>query len=194
MGKCLPSHRSGSVSAELMASEDFIMVMRSDGKIMEFTVPLLVRDLIAAYPQHSVVHSEDGTCRSLSPDKKLVPGQLYRLLLIPKSPSLSKDVVLSESKIINNSRLEGRISRERRASTRLPSSVQSLQNGSGIIRVKMVISKKELEAFLSECSKNDKSVEEGLIQLQCKAKEGYVAKRSSGRWRPLLQSIAEEAN
>jgi len=170
------------------------MVTKSDGKIMEFMAPLLVRDLMAAYPQHSLVHSEDATCsRSLSPDKKLVPGQLYRLLLIPNSPSLSKDAVLTEAKSIYNSSLERRISREKLASTRPPPSRKSAQNGSGIIRVKMVISKQELEAMLSDRSVKEKSL---LLHLQRKVqyvKEDHVATRrcSNAGWRPSLESILE---
>jgi len=187
MGNCHPSHGSGRVSEEFTGEEEFIVVTRSDGKIMEYTPPLLVRDLMAAYPQHSLVHSEDATCLSLSPDKKLVPGQPYRLLRTPNSPSLSKNAVLSEAESIDN----GRISRERRVSTRVLSSVKNVQNGSRIIRVKTVISKRELEALLSECSKEKKSVEQVMIQLQCKAKEEQVAKRCSTGWRPSLQSIPE---
>jgi hypothetical protein len=184
MGNCLPSHGSGRLSADFMRREEFIVVTRSDGKMMEYTAPLLVRDLMAAYPQHSLVHSEDATCRSLSPDKKLLPGQLYRLLLVPNSPSLSKDAVLSEAKSIDN----GRISRKSRASTRPPSSVKCVQNGSSIMRVKIVIPKRELQALLS-----DKSL---LLQRQCKAqyvKEDYVTARkcSNDRWRPSLESIPE---
>lgn len=129
MGNCLPSRGYGHVSAHLVGREEFIMVTRSDGKIMEFTAPLVVKDLISAYPQHSVVHSQDEKFRSLSPNQKLVPGQLYRLLLIPNSPS----------------------------------SLTRTQNGSGIMRVHMVISEQELQALLSDpCTK-----EKSLFRRRC---------------------------
>lgn len=191
MGNCVASHGSERVSAESMDREEFVMVTRSDGKIMEYTPPVLVRDLMAAYPQHSVVHSEDATCCPLSQDKKLmVPGQLYRLLVNPNLPSLSKEAVLSEAKSIEN----GRISRERRASTGPPSSVKSEEDGSGIMTVKMVISKRELEALLSDRSMKENSL---LLQLQSKAQyvqEDYIGRRrycSNDGWRPLLESIPE---
>nr|ADE77477.1 unknown [Picea sitchensis] len=193
MGNCMPSHGSGRVSAELISREKFTMVTRPDGKIMEYTAPLLVRDLMAAYPQHSVVHSKDPTCRSLSPDEKLVSGQLYSLLLIPNSPPpLPKDGVLSEAKSIDNGRFEGTVSGERCSSTRPPSSVKCVENGGGVIRVKMVISKRELEAFLSDRSMKEKS--SLLPRLQSKmAKEDYGATRKccSRGWRPLLEDIPE---
>jgi len=193
MGNSLQCYGSGRLSADFMGPEELIMVTRSDGKIMEFTAPFLVRDLMAAYPQHSVAHSKDAACRCLSPDKKLVPGQLYRLLLIPKSPSLSKDADISGAKsIYNNSLDQGRISREWHATTRPPSSRKSVQNGSGIIRVKMVISKEELAAMLSDRSVKEKSL---LLHLQRKAqyvKEDYVTTRCiDDRWRPSLESILE---
>lgn len=170
------------------------MVMRSDGKIMEYTPPLLVRDLMAVYPQHSVFHSEDATCRPLSPDQTLVPGQLYRLLIIPDLPSLSKDAVISEATSIDNGRIEGRTSSERPASTRPPPSVTCVENSSGIIRVKMVMSKRELEALLSHGSIKEKPF---LPDLQCKAhyvKEDYViTRRRCGNygWKASLESIPE---
>lgn len=191
MGNCLPSRGFGNLSAHLMGREELIMVMKSDGKKMEIMAPLVVRDLMAAYPQHSVVHSKDAKCRSLSPDEKLVPRQLYRLLIMPNySPSLSKDAVLAEAKTIDN----GRINRERRASTGPASSFKCVQNGSGILRVKMVITKRELEALLSDdyCVK-DKPL---LLQRECKAeyvKEDYVTRSSHSNdgWRPSLESIRE---
>lgn len=187
MGNCVPSHALGRVSEEFTGEEEFIMVTRSDGKIMEYTPPLLARDLMATYPQHSLVHSENATCLSLSPEQKLVPGQLYRLLLIPNSPSLSKEAVLSEATSTDN----GGSTREKRASTRLASSVKCVQNDSGTVRVKMVISKRKLEALLSECSGKEKTVEQVMMQLQCKGKEEQVAKRCCAGWRPSLQSIPE---
>lgn len=187
MGNCLPSRGSGHVSAHFVGREEFIMVTRSNCKIMEFTAPLVVKDPISAYPQHLVVHSQDAKCRSLSPNQKLLPGQLYRLLLIPNSPSLSKEAVISEATSTDN----GGITREKRASTRLASSVKCVQNDSGTVRVKMVISKRKLEALLSECSGKEKSVEQVMMQLQCKGKEEQVAKRCCAGWRPSLQSIPE---
>jgi len=193
MGNCAASHGSGKLSADFIGGEEIIMVMRTDGMIMEYMPPLVVRDVMAAFPQHSVAHSEDAHCRSLSPDQKLVPGQLYRLLILPDSPSLSKDAVLPEGKSIDNGRMEGRISSERHASTRTPPSVECVENGSGIIRVKMVMSKRELEALLSHRSIKEKSF---LRHLQCKGlyiKEDYVARRRCGKdgWRPSLESIVE---
>ncbi|MCY6488349.1 hypothetical protein, partial [Actinobacillus pleuropneumoniae] len=62
---------------------------------MEYTAPLVIRDLMAAYPQYSIVHSKDTTWHPLSPNQKLVPRQLYWLLVIPNYFSLSKDTALS---------------------------------------------------------------------------------------------------
>jgi len=193
MGNHLQCYGPGRLSADFTGPEEFIMVMRPDGKVMEFTAPLLVGDLMAAYPQHSVVHSEDAACRSVSPENKLVPGQLYRLLFIPKSPSLSKNVVLSEAKSIYNSSLERRIGREKLASTRPPPSRKSAQNGSGIIRVKMVITKRELEAMLSDRCIKEKSLLFHLERKTQNIKENYVATRrcSNDGWRPSLESILE---
>lgn len=194
MGNCM---RSGSarVSAKL-TDDELIMVMRMDGKIMEFTAPFLVSDLTAAYPRHSLVHSGD-LCRPLSPDYKLHPGQLYCLRPIPNSPSQvsenNKDTVLSDPESIDNGGCEGGMSGERQENT-APSSGKPVQNGSGFTRVKMVISKQELEALLSDCSMKEKSVEQVWVQLQSKAqnvKEDYAAKRCNGVWRPSLERIPE---
>lgn len=191
MGNCLTSHESEMLSPDFMGREKFILVMRSDGKIMEYMPPILVRDLMAAYPQHSVVHSEDATCHFLAADKKLVPGQLYRVLRNPKAPSLSKlDAVLSEAKSAHNGSLEDKISSERRANNQAHSSVKSVQNGSGFITVKMVISKRELDALLSDRSMNEKSI---LCKAGQYAKKEYVANRrcNDDGWRPSLESIPE---
>lgn len=177
MGNCLTSHESEMLSPDFMGREKFILVMRSDGKIMEYMPPILVRDLMAAYPQHSVVHSEDATCHFLAADKKLVPGQLYRVLRNPNSPSLSEDAFLSAAKSAHNGSFKDGISSERRGSTRPPSSLKSAQIDRGFIRVKMVMSKRELEALLSDRPMKENSL---LVRLQCKAryvKEDYIATR-----------------
>lgn len=189
MGNCAASHGSGKLSADFIGGKEFIMVMRSDGKIMEYTPPLLVTDLMAAFPQYSVVHSEDATGRPLSPDQTLVPGHLYRLLIIPDLPSFSRDAVLSEVKSIDNDRFEGTISSERRASTRPPPSVKYVENGSGIIRVKMVVSKRELQELLSHPSRKEKSF---LPQLMLRGEDDVTRGRGvNDGWRPSLESIPE---
>ena len=69
-----------------------------------------------------------------------------------------------------------------------------MQNGNSIIRVKIVISKQELEALLSDRSINETSMEQTLLQLHSNAenaKEDYAAKRCEGLWRPSLESIPE---
>lgn len=189
---------SGRVSANL-TEDELIMVLRMDGKIMEFTAPFLVSDLTAAYPRYSLVHSGD-LCRCLPRDYKLLPGQLYCLLPIPNSHSQvsendnsQRDAVLSESKGIDNGSCEGTINGGNQENT-APSAGKPVQNGSSIIRVKMVISKQELEALLSVPSIKETSVEQTRLQLESKAqhvKEDYAAKRCEGLWRPSLESIPE---
>lgn len=192
--------RSGSNSASAkLTGDELIMVMKIDGKIMEFTVPILVGDLTALYPGHSVVHSGD-LCRCLSPDFKLLPGQLYCLPPFPNSPSQvsnnnnhQEDAVLSEPKAIDNGSCEGTIGGERHENT-APSSAKPVQNGRGIIRVKIVISKQELETLLSDLSMKEKSMEQLWLDLQPNAqdiKEDYAVKRCDSLWRPSLDSIPE---
>lgn len=83
-------------------------------------------------------------------------------------------------------------------------SVKWLQDGSGKMRVKLVISKRELQAFLLDRSSKENSLQHVLLlQRPCKvAKEHYFATRrcnsgiatkrcNSGRWKPSLGDIPE---
>ena len=106
------------------------------------------------------------------------------------------DGSLSKSKCIDNGSCKGKINRGRQHNI-APSSGKPVQNGSSIIRVKMVISKQELEAFLAEVSIKEKSIEHAWLQLQSKSKhvkEDYAAKICKGVWRPSLERILEINN
>ncbi|TKY74028.1 hypothetical protein E2542_SST02787 [Spatholobus suberectus] len=84
MGNCLalcePS--SGSCTAKKVK---VVRVAKPDGKILEFSTPILVKDILTNYPAYGVGVSKKVT-EPLSPHHELKAGRLYYLLPSLHSP------------------------------------------------------------------------------------------------------------
>ena len=72
---CIPS--SGS---------EIVRVAKLDGKILEFSSPILVKDVLANFPALEIGVSKEAS-ENLSPDVELTPGRLYHFR--PASPNVS---------------------------------------------------------------------------------------------------------
>ncbi|KAK7410756.1 hypothetical protein VNO78_01821 [Psophocarpus tetragonolobus] len=88
MGNCLdickPS--SGSCIAGFMTKKvKLVRVAKPDGKILEFSTPIHVEDILTNYPAYGVGVSKKVT-QFLSPDHELKAGRLYHLLPSLHSP------------------------------------------------------------------------------------------------------------
>ncbi|XVE75963.1 hypothetical protein DITRI_Ditri12bG0134500 [Diplodiscus trichospermus] len=154
----------------LVREEKVIRVMKSDGKILEYQAPTKVRQVLSDFSGHALSDSFSGF-HHLQPDAKLLPGQLYYLIPLP-SPSQK-----SKKKKVRFSNPE----------------VNDEQGSAGVVRIKLVISKQELQELLQKGGVL--SAPDMVSQLQSKQSTNGIhtpdADDSCRGWKPVLESIAE---
>ncbi|XP_031266931.1 uncharacterized protein LOC116125331 [Pistacia vera] len=137
----------------LVQQEKMIKVMKTDGKVLEYKAPIKVEDVLSEYSGHALSDSLPEI-RKLRPDAKLVGGNLY--FLVPKVEK--KKVRFSEEEAARDG-----------------------QGTAGIVRIKLVISKQQLQDLLQ---KGGVSVEDMISQNKNEAEYCKV-------WKPELESIPE---
>ncbi|XVF76197.1 hypothetical protein PTKIN_Ptkin13bG0247500 [Pterospermum kingtungense] len=153
----------------LVLEQKVITVMKTDGKILEYQAPIKVQQVLSDFSDHAISDSFSGS-QHLRPDAKLHPGQLYYLIPVP-SPSQK-----SKKKRVRFSNPE----------------VNDDQGSAGVVRIKLIISKQELQELLQ---KGGGSVQDMVSQIQSKEKSTNEIDTSDAvdcrGWKPVLESIAE---
>ncbi|KAG5043904.1 Uncharacterized protein HKD37_03G008386 [Glycine soja] len=150
----------------LVLEENVVKIVKTDGKVLEYKTPIKVEEVLIQFSGHAV--SESLTVlRYLEPHTKLLRGQLYYLVpLPPPSPKTNKKVRFAEPE------------------------VQDVHK-SNVVRIKLVISKQELQNMLQSegfsVSKMLSLVHEDLSQ---KGTEDLSQKSEEG-WKPAFESIPE---
>lgn len=151
----------------LVLQEKVIKVMKPDGKILEYKTPIKVQQVLSDFSGHAVSDSFQAF-QHLQPDTKLLGGQLYYLVPLPlPSPEVKKKVRFS-----------------------IPEEEDG--QGTGVVRIKLVISKQELQEMLQ---KGGVSVDDMVSQLQGQQrvqKHNMSNNYNNSRgWKPVLESIPE---
>lgn len=146
MGNCLDLCKPSSGSC-IAKKVKLVRVAKPDGKILEFSTPIHVKDILTSYPAYGVGVSKKVT-EHLSPDHELKAGRLYYLL-----PSLHS-----------------------------PPNLASLRTGGGIKRIKVIITKQQLQQLVTK----QISVEDILSEVQT------VGVKFSSNQKTKLDSIPEE--
>ncbi|GMI71053.1 hypothetical protein like AT3G10120 [Hibiscus trionum] len=144
----------------LAAEDKVIRVMQPDGKIFEYQAPINVQQVLSDFSGHALSDSFSGF-HHLRPDAKLLSGQLYYLVPLP-SPSKKgrkKKVRFSDPEVNDDS-----------------------QGNPGVVRIKLIISKQELQELLQ---RGGVSAEDMVSQIQSKQQNTSDVDDS------MLQSIAE---
>ncbi|XVE96421.1 hypothetical protein REPUB_Repub02eG0220400 [Reevesia pubescens] len=154
----------------LVMEEKVIRVMKTDGKILEYQAPTKVQQVLSDFSGHAISDSFSGS-QHLQPDAKLLPGQLYYIIPVP-SPSKK-----SKKKKVRFSNPE----------------VNDEQGHPGVVRIKLIISKQELQELLQ---KEGVSVHDMVSQIQSKQSTNGIdtsdhADDNCRRWKPVFESIAE---
>ncbi|XP_047963798.1 uncharacterized protein LOC125208257 [Salvia hispanica] len=116
-----------------------ISVMKTDGKIIEYKSPIKVHQILCEYSHHAIT-DKLPVVKHLHPNTELLRGRLYYLLPLPVPAKKKKRVRFSDDVV----------EEERR-------------RGTGAVRIKVVISKKELQAMLA---KEGVSVEEMITEVR----------------------------
>ncbi|RDX64331.1 hypothetical protein CR513_57120, partial [Mucuna pruriens] len=150
----------------LVVQENVVKIVKSDGKVMEYKTPIKVEEVLIQFSGHAVSESVQAL-RYLEPNTKLLKGQLYYLVpLPPPSPKSNKKVRFADPE------------------------VQDVQK-SNVVRIKLVISKQELQDMLQ----NGGFSVSNMLSLVHEDKGQDLSQKSdhdfSQAWKPALESIPE---
>jgi len=158
--------------------EKTIKVVKTDGKVLEYRAPIKAHQVLSDFAGHALSDTLP-VVRHLQPEAGLTGGGLYYLLPFPVPPPAGEQ--------------------KKRVRFACPKEEEKGEE-SGVVRIKLVITKKELELMLR---KGAFSVDDHILsQLQkkentdnqdCKVDEDDDGdgNRSSKGWKPMLESIPE---
>ncbi|EEF33668.1 conserved hypothetical protein [Ricinus communis] len=151
----------------IVLQEKVVKVMKPDGKILEYRAPVRVQQVLSEFSGHAISDSLQDF-QHLLPDTKLHGGSLYYLVALPlPSPEVKKKVRFS-----------------------IPEEENKKETGA--VRIKLVISKQELQEILR---KGGVSVDYMISQLQGQQRVHRVDTSDNDDchkgWKPVLESIPE---
>ncbi|KAK4730731.1 hypothetical protein R3W88_023719 [Solanum pinnatisectum] len=181
----------------IVLQEKVVKVMKTDGKILEYKAPIKVHQILSQFSSHVISNSHQVIeNQHLQPDDDLLGGQIYYLLpSLPKPKSAKKkvkfgnDQVKKKVKFANDDQLVNDHEKVNFANDQveLLEANHDHHHKKEVIRVKIVISKKELQELLS-------SSEGGIIKVDDMIKSTTIVEESTinGKgWKPILDIIPE---
>ncbi|CAN0847043.1 Uncharacterized protein At1g66480 [Linum grandiflorum] len=152
----------------MVVEEKVLKVMRPDGKILEYSTPILAHEVLSDFPA-AASDSSSVQQHILIPDAKLLGGKLYFLVPIPCStPQLAVKVKKQSIKMEEES---------------------EEKSGGGVVRIKLVISKQELEELLKRGGVSMRDMVSHLQGQQQQKEE--EEEENDDDWKPSLESIPE---
>lgn len=156
-----------------------IKIMRNDGEVVEYKGPMKVHDILTQFSGHySLFDSLSNNCH-LHPQAKLLCGRLYYLM--PKQTTTSKHKNAKKKKVRFANPEVKKEGTDKGDNTKESPSV---------VRVKMVVSKQELEKLLQGGSVHEVVYRSLDKQHVCHDDDDATDECLRG-WRPLLDSIPE---
>ena len=151
-----------------------IKIMRNDGEVVEYRGPMKVHDILTQFSGHySLFDSLSNHCH-LHPQAKLLCGRLYYLM--PKQTTTVK---------------HKKTKKVRFANPEVENEGDTKEKSPSVVRVKMVVSKKELEKLLQGGSVHEVVYRSLDKQHLCRDDDDAAADECLTGWRPLLDSIPE---
>lgn len=172
----------------LVVQENVVRVMKTDGKILEYRTPIRVEEVVVQFSGHAVSDSQT-VLRHLQPNTKLLSGQLYYLVPLPQTPTPTPTAAPPSPKARKKVRF---------ANPEVQDVQKSSSSSSSVVRIKLVISKHELQHMLLQNGGNisvdkmlslvhgEKGIEDGEDLLSQKTSDD-----GSLGWKPALDSIPE---
>lgn len=151
----------------MVLQENVVRIMKTDGKVLEYKAPLQVHQVLTDFSGHAISDSLP-VLRHLHPNTKLLSGHMYYLVLLTPKPE--KKVRFADPE------------------------VQDSQERS-VVRIKLVISKQELQDMLLH--KGGISVDNMLSLVRgekmMNGGEDMGENKDGGLegWKPALESIPE---
>ncbi|XP_047312287.1 uncharacterized protein LOC124915577 [Impatiens glandulifera] len=153
----------------LVTEYKIIKVMKTDGKVLEYRAPIKVHQVLSDFSGHAI-SDKLPVVSHLCLDFDMIVDHLYYLLPLPVLPAEEEEE--KEKKRVRFSN---------------PQDIAG-QEGSGVVRIKLVITKQELEMMLS---RGALSLDDMISHLQDKQNSSNQAELSNKGWKPSLESIPE---
>ncbi|XP_009775609.1 uncharacterized protein [Nicotiana sylvestris] len=118
----------------IVLQEKVVKIMKTDGKILEYKAPIKVYEVLSQFAGQYAISESLSVIQHLLPNSNMLAGQLYYLLpILPVSPpkiAKKKKVVKFAKEVVDQEEAKK-------------------QRTTEVVRIKLVISKKELQALLS---------------------------------------------
>lgn len=156
----------------LVLQDNIVKVVKTDGKVLEYKAPIKVHQVLTQFSGHAISESLP-VIRHLHSNVKLLGGRLYHLVppASPTSPKTSKKKVRFANPEVES---------------------DDKEEESRVVRIKLVISKKELQNMLC---KGGVSID-NLLPLVHGEKgeddgEDQIHEYGFQGWKPALESIPE---
>lgn len=208
-----------------------IKIMTVDGQCLKYDAPMYVKEVLVDYPGHAIFHSDTvrklgNRARPLQGTLRLQPGQLYFLIPLPQRernlPSRRPSSgTAGQVPVVDQQQQEGRNLKRKVSFACTPSYMESSSSSkeqkdlsvskpslvvlpspsNGVVRLKMVVSKRQLASVLKEGG-DTVSMVEGLLSpllREAEAARSDLRDTSVGEvssncaWRPALESIPESS-
>ncbi|CAN8270054.1 unnamed protein product [Cochlearia groenlandica] len=171
----------------LVMEEKVIKIMRNDGEVVEYKGPMKVHHILTQFSNHySLFESLSNTCH-LHPQAKLLCGRLYYLM--PKETIKIKKKMNKKVRFANPEKEEEE--EEERLVVDCGEKTKEKISSVGVLRVKMVVSKQELDKLLQGGSVHEMVYRSLAKQHHDDDDDNDVDDMCHRGWRPLLDSIPE---
>ncbi|PON83084.1 hypothetical protein TorRG33x02_210580 [Trema orientale] len=162
----------------LVLQEKVIKVMKPDGKVLEYRSPIKVLEVLSEFSGHALSETA-AVNQHLRPETRLLGGRLYHLVPLPLQPQ----VAVKKKKKVRFSEPEMEADQQQEPSSK-------------VVRIKLVISKQELQELLKT---GGVSVGDMVSKLHTEeTKDGSDRfddhdgdDQQVGCWKPVLESIPE---
>ncbi|KAF8085919.1 hypothetical protein N665_0642s0015 [Sinapis alba] len=161
----------------IVMEKKVIKIMRNDGEVVEYKGPMKVHDILTQFSGHySLFDSLSNNCH-LHPQAKLLCGRLYYLMPKQTHKKTKKKVRFANPEV------------EKEGDRLTDCGDNTKEKSPSVVRVKMVVSKQELEKLLQGGSIHE--VVYRSLDKQHLCHDDDAADECLRGWRPLLDSIPE---
>ncbi|KAL1193944.1 hypothetical protein V5N11_032063 [Cardamine amara subsp. amara] len=157
----------------LIMEKKVIKIMRNDGNVVEYRGPMKVHHILTQFsPHYSLFDSLSNNCH-LHPQAKLLCGRLYYLLPKETTTIKHKKTMKTKKKVrFANPEVEKEEEEEEEVDRLTDCGDNTKETSVGVVRVKMVVSKQELEKLLQGGSVHEIVYRSLAKQQLC---DGYAA-------------------
>ncbi|KFK38400.1 hypothetical protein AALP_AA3G108100 [Arabis alpina] len=173
----------------LVMEKKVIKIMRNDGKVVEYRGPMKVHHILTQFSNHYSLFDSLSNNSHLPPQSKLLCGRLYYLMPKDTTTIHCKNTTKTTKKVsFANPEVEKEEEEDR---LRDCSDNNTKEKSVSVVRVKMVVSKQELEKLLQGGSVHELVYRSLAKQHLSHDDDDNGDDECQGGWRPLLDSIPE---